>query len=146
MKFKATVLLGGKTATGIEVPDSVVAALGESKRPAVSVTIGKHTYRTTLGRMEGRFMIPLSAENRAAAGAAAGDAVTVTIVLDDAPRVVEVPADLAKALKAGAGARQAFDAMSFTHRKEWVRSINDAKTPETRQRRIAKAVEAARGA
>ena len=146
MKFKATVLLGGKTATGIEVPDSVVAALGESKRPAVSVTIGKHTYRTTLGRMDGRFMIPLSAENRAAAGVAAGDAVTVTIVLDDAPRVVEVPADLAKALNAGAGARQAFDAMSFTHRKEWVRSINDAKTPETRQRRIAKAVEAARGA
>ena len=141
MKFKATVLLGGKTATGIEVPESVVAKLGESKRPAVSVTIGKYTYRTTVGRMNGKFMIPLSAEHRTAAGVAAGDDVNVTIALDAAPREVEVPADLAKALKAHAGLRKTFDALAYSHRKEWVRSIEDAKTPETRARRIAKAID-----
>ena len=141
MKFKATVLLGGKTATGIEVPESVVAKLGESKRPAVSVTIGKYTYRTTVGRMNGKFMIPLSAEHRTAAGVAAGDEVNVTIALDTAPREVEVPADLAKALKAHAGLRKTFDALAYSHRKEWVRSIEDAKTPETRARRIAKAID-----
>ena len=144
MKFKATVLLGGKTATGIEVPESVVEKLGDSKRPAVRVTIGNHTYRTTVGRMSGKFMIPLSAENRTAAGVAAGDAVNVTIELDTAPREVEVPADFAKALKAHTGLRKTFDALAYTHRKEWVRSIEDAKTPETRARRITKAVDALR--
>lgn len=140
MKFRATVELGGKTATGIPVPDQIVEALGSGNRPAVSVTIGKHTYRTTVARMGGKFMMPLSAENRTAAGVAAGDQVNVTIELDTAPREVEVPADFAKALKA-ARARQTFDALAFTHRKEYVRSIEDAKTPETRQRRIDKAVD-----
>ena len=144
MKFKSKVMLGGKTATGIPVPDSVVEALGESKRPAVKVTIGKYTYRTTAARMNGQFMIPLSAENRDGAGVAAGDDVNVTIELDTAPREVEVPADFAKALKATAGVRKAFDALAYSHRKEWVRSIEDAKTPETRARRIAKAVDSLR--
>ena len=140
MKFRATVELGGKTATGITVPDKVVEALGAGNRPAVRATIGKHTYRTTIARMGGKFMMPLSAENRTAAGVAAGDLVNVTIELDTAPREVEVPADFAKALKA-AQVRKTFDALSFTHRKEHVRSIEDAKTAETRQRRIDKAVE-----
>src|ERR1700677_4985358 len=121
MKFRATVELGGKTATGIEVPDDVVAALGPGSRPPVTVTVGGHSYRTTAARMGGRFLIPLSAENRTAAGVAAGDEIDVNIEPDTAPRGVEVPADLAEALAKDEAAKTTFDALAFTHRKEWVR-------------------------
>jgi Bacteriocin-protection, YdeI or OmpD-Associated/Domain of unknown function (DUF1905) len=140
MKFRATVELGGKTATGLQVPDDVVSALASGKRPAVQVTIGGHTYRTTVASMGGRFLIPLSAENRAAAGVAAGDEVDVHIALDDAPREVHVPDDLADALAHNEQARQFFDALAFSHRKEWVRWIEEAKQAETRSTRINKAV------
>ena len=142
MRFRATVELGGKTATGIEVPEDVVAALGPGSRPAVTVTIGGHTYRTTVARMGGRFLIPLSAENRTAAGVAAGDQVEVDIALDSGPREVTVPGDLAAALEHDDTARATFDGLSYTHRKEWVRSIEEAKTDATRQRRIDKAIDA----
>lgn len=141
MKFRTEVELGGKTATGLPVPDEVVSRLGGGKRAAVSVTVGGHTYRTTLASMNGRFLAPLSAENRNAAGVGAGDAVEVDIVLDTAPREVAVPDDLAAALAGDAQAQAAFAALSFTHRKEWVRWIEDAKKAETRTTRIAKAVE-----
>ena len=136
MHFRATVDLNGKTATGIRVPPEIVDALGSGKRPAVSVTIGRHTYRTTLGTMGGEYLIPLSAENRKAAGVAAGDAVDVGIELDTAPRAVEVPADLAAELAADPAAKGAFDALPYSHRKEHVRALEDAKKPETRQRRL----------
>jgi hypothetical protein len=141
MKFRATVELGGKTATGIEVPEDVVAALGSGNRPPVTVTIGGHTYRTTVARMGGRFLIGLNAENRTAAGVAAGDEVDVGIELDAEPREVEVPADLAEALAHDDVARANFDGMSYTHRKEWVRWIEEAKKAETRATRLAKTVE-----
>src|SRR6478609_8714707 len=86
MRFESTVELGGKTATGIPVPDEVVAGLGESKRPPVTISLNGYTYQTTAVRMGGRFLVPLSAEHREAAGVAAGDAVTVDIALDAAPR------------------------------------------------------------
>jgi Bacteriocin-protection, YdeI or OmpD-Associated/Domain of unknown function (DUF1905) len=144
MRFRTTVLLGGKTATGIQVPDDVVAQLGPGQRPAVRVTIGPHSYRTTVARMGGMFLVPLSAENRSAAGVAAGDEVDVDIALDDAPRVVEVPADLAAAVAADPSAQGWFDGLSFTHRKEWVRWVDEAKKAETRQARIEKTVAALR--
>ncbi|MFI7589229.1 YdeI/OmpD-associated family protein [Spongisporangium articulatum] len=140
VEFNAVVELNGRTATGIEVPAGVLDALAGGRRPAVVVTIGSYSYRTTVGSMGGRSMIPVSAENRAAAGVSAGDAVSVTIEPDAAPRTVDVPADLAAAL-AAAGVRERFDALAFSHRKEHVRAIEDAKTDATRQRRIAKAVE-----
>jgi hypothetical protein len=140
MKFRSTVELGGKTATGIPVPDEVVESLGTSKRPAVTVMIKGHTYRSTVARMGGRFMLPLSAENRTSAGVAAGDSIDVDIDLDTEPRVVAVPDDFAAALDADGDARRAFDKMSYSHQLRWVLSIEDAKTPETRQRRITKAV------
>ena len=142
MEFRTVIELGGATATGFPVPDEVVESLGTSKRPPVVITIGPYAYRTTVARMGGRFMVPLAAEHRTAAGVAAGDEVTVGIELDTAPREVEVPSDLADALAAVAGAREAFDALAYTHRKEWVRSVEDAKKPETRITRIAKAVAA----
>ena len=141
MKFRATVELGGKTATGIEVPEDVVAALGSGSRPPVTVTIGGHIYRTTVARMGGRFLIPLSAENRTAAGVAAGDQVDVDIESDTGPREVEVPADLAEALAHDDVARAYFDRLSYTHRKEWVRWIEEAKKAETRATRLVKTVE-----
>ena len=144
MRFRATVELGGKTATGIEVPEDVVAALGSGNRPPVTVTVGGHSYRTTVARMGGRFLVPLSAENRTAAGVAAGDQVEVGIELDGGPREVAVPGDLAAALAQDDAARASFYQLSFTHRKEWVRWIEEAKKPETRATRLAKTVESLR--
>ena len=91
VRFTATIELGGKTATGFEVPAEVVARLGPSRRPAVRVTVGGHTYASTIAVMGGRSMLPLSAENRAAAGVSAGDQVEVGLVPDLAPRTVDVP-------------------------------------------------------
>lgn len=142
MRFRSTVELGGKTATGIRVPDDVIAALGTSKRPAVTITIDGHTYRTTAVRMGGQFYVPLSAANRTAAGVQAGDDVDVDLAPDSAPREVDLPADLAAAMDATA--RGHYDTLSFTHRKEWVRWVEEAKRPETRATRIEKTVAALR--
>jgi hypothetical protein len=122
----------------------VVAALGSGSRAPVTVTIGGHTYRTTVARMGGRFLIPLSAENRTGAGVAAGDQVDVDITLDSGPREVTVPGDLAAALAQDDTARGTFDGLSYTHRKEWVRWIEEAKKTETRATRLAKTVESLR--
>ncbi|HWK92957.1 MAG TPA: YdeI/OmpD-associated family protein [Luteimicrobium sp.] len=140
MKFRATLELNGRTATGIEVPPDVVEALGGGRRPAVTVTIGGHSYRSTIGTMGGRTLIPVSAENRVRSGIAAGDVVDVEIERDDAPRELEVPTDLASALDAEPGARAAFDALSFSGKRRYVDPVVQAKAPETRERRIAKAV------
>ncbi|ADP83607.1 YdeI/OmpD-associated family protein [Pseudofrankia inefficax] len=142
MRFRTTVELHGATATGIEVPPDVVAELNSGKRPKVTVTIGPHSYQTTVAPMGGRYLVPLSAENRRAAKVAAGDEVEVELVLDVAPRVVEVPDDLAAAIAAVPSAQATFEALAFTHRKEWVRWVVEAKKPETRQTRITKTVEA----
>jgi Bacteriocin-protection, YdeI or OmpD-Associated/Domain of unknown function (DUF1905) len=139
MRFRTVVELGGKTATGLPVPDEVVDGLGGGKKPAVVVTIGAHSYRSTVANRGGRYLLPLSAENRTAAGVAAGDEVDVRVELDTAPREVAVPEDLAAAL-AAADVRAAFDALNFTQRKEHARTVEEAKKPETRQRRIEKVV------
>jgi hypothetical protein len=141
MRFRAVLELHGKTATGFEVPADVVDALGSNRRPAVLVTVGPHTWRSSIAPRGGVYLLGVSAENRDLAGLSAGDEVDVDVVLDTAPREVEVPADFAQALNAIPGLRQAFDALAFTHRKEHVRAIEDAKTAETRSRRISKAVE-----
>ena len=142
IRFRGTVELNGKTATGIEVPAEVVERLGGGKRPAVVVTVGRHAYRTTVGVMGGRSMLPLSAENRTAAAVAAGDVVEVVLEPDTAPRTVEVPDDLASALAANPPAQATFDAATASQRKEWVRWVTEAKRAETRADRLTKAVEA----
>ena len=141
MKFTTTLLLAGKTATGIVVPPEVVEALESGKRPAVRVTIGKHTYRSTVAVMGGEFMVGVSAENRAAAGVAAGDEVEVDLELDTAPRELVVPADFQQALDANAAAAEFFAKLSYSNKSRHVISIEGAKTAETRERRIAKAIE-----
>jgi Bacteriocin-protection, YdeI or OmpD-Associated/Domain of unknown function (DUF1905) len=144
MRFRTTIELGGTTATGFVVPDEVMAGLGGGGRPAVTVTIGPHTYRTTVFSRAGRYLVPLSAENREAAGVAAGDVVDVDLEADTAPREVEVPADLTEALGHDPAARGFFESLSYSHRKEWVRWIEEAKRPETRQRRLESTVSALR--
>lgn len=139
MTFRALLMLNGKTATGIEVPEEVVLALGAGKRPAVRVSINGYAYRTTVAPMGGRFLVGVSAEHRLAAGLSAGDEVDVELQLDTEPRTVAVPGDLAAALDA-AGVRAAFERLAFTHRKEYVRSVEEARKPETRQRRIESTV------
>ena len=141
MKFHSNVELGGKTATGIQVPDDVVEALAAGKRPAVTVSVGTHRYRTTVAPMGGKFFVPLSAENRNAAGVAAGDDVEVEIDLDTEPRVMEAPDDLAKALSLDRRAQQFFDTLSYSRRRAYVDWITSAKKPETRERRVGQAVE-----
>ena len=131
----------GTTATGMQVPAEVVAALGAGKRPAVRVTINGYTYRSTVATMGGKLLLPVSAEVRAGAGVAAGDEVEVQVELDTAPREVTVPVDFAAALDAEPAARQAFDSLSYSNKRYHVLAIEGAKAAETRQRRIAKAVE-----
>ncbi len=141
MNFHATLELNGKTATGIRVPLEIVEALGSSKKPAVSVTINGYTYRSTVAVYGGQFMLPVSAEVRQAAGIAAGDEIEVSLALDTEPRTVTVPPDLAAALDGDAAARAAFDGLSYSNKRAIVMSIEGAKTDETRQRRLAKAIE-----
>lgn len=127
-------------ATGLKVPPETVAALGPRKTPPVKVSLGDYTYRTTIAVVSGAFMVPLSAAHREAAGLKAGDQVEVTLELDQEPRTVEVPADLLAALSEKAGAKEAFEALAFSRRKEFVRQVEEAKTAETRNRRISKII------
>ncbi len=140
MRFRTTVELGGKTATGLRVPPEIVAGLAKGKKPAVRVTIRGHTYRSTVAVMGGAFFIPLSAENRGSAGVVAGDEVDVDVEFDAEPREVSVPPDITAALGRDVDARRFFDGLSYSHKRRYVIGIEEAKTAETRQRRIDKAV------
>ena len=139
--FRTTILQTGKNTTGIEVPETVIAGLGASKRPLVRVTLNGYSYRSAVAVMGGKFMIGLSAEHRQAAGVAGGDQLDVTLELDLAPRAVEIPSDLASALDQ-AGVRAAFEQAAPSRRKEYLRQVAEAKAEDTRLRRIAKIVEA----
>jgi hypothetical protein len=141
MRFRTTIELGGKTATGFRVPEDVIAALGRGKKPPVRVTIGQHTYRSTVAVMSGAYFLPLSAENRNAAGVAAGDDIEVEVELDEAPREIEVPADLAAALAKDKKAKAFFEGLSYSNKRWHVLAVEGAKKPETRQRRIEKSIE-----
>jgi hypothetical protein len=141
MKFPATIELDGKTATGVRVPDEVVEALGGGHRPRVRVTLAGYSYQTSVARMRGEFKFPVSAAVREATGVAAADTVEVEIELDTAPRVLAVPDDLRDLLGREPAAKQAFEKLSYSNQKRHVLAIDGAKTPETRQRRLAKVVD-----
>ncbi|UZJ24797.1 YdeI/OmpD-associated family protein [Rhodococcus antarcticus] len=142
MEFRTVLLLARTTATGIEVPPDVVEALGSSRKPAVTVTLnGGHSYPSTVASMNGKFMVPVSAEHRAAAGIEAGQEVLVDLVVDTAPRVLVVPGDLAAALDAAPAARTAFDALSYSNRRRHTLAVEGAKAAGTRARRITKVVD-----
>jgi hypothetical protein len=141
MEFTAILQLDGKTATGIRVPDDVVAGLGGGKRIPVSVTINGARYASSVATMGGEPKVPVSAEIRAAAGVAAGDTITVQLERDDAPRTVEVPADLVAALQADSVASGRFAALSYSNQRRHVLSVTGARTDETRVRRIQRVLD-----
>ena len=145
MKFRTTILSAGKNITGIHVPDEVVESLGAGKRPPVRVTLNGYTYRNTIAVMGGRYMVGVSADVRAASGVKGGDTVDVEIVLDDQPRVLEVPADFAAALDAEPAAKAAFEKLSYSNKRRHVEPIQQAKAAETRARRIEKSVAELKG-
>ena len=136
MRFHSQILQGNKTATGIHIPDEVVAALGTSRKPAVRVTLNGYTYRSTVASMGGRFMVGVSAEVREKAGVAGGDELDIDIELDTEPRNVELPDDFAAALAAEPDAKAFFERLSYSHQRRHVMAIEAAKAAETRQRRI----------
>jgi hypothetical protein len=139
-KFKTRLLQAeGMNATGIVIPPKIIEVFGVGKKPKVTVTINGYTYRSTVAVMGAKFMLGVAAEHREQAKLKAGDEMEVTLELDTAPREVHVPNDLAAALKK-AGVRAAFDELAYSHRKEHVRAIEQAKAPETRRRRIEKTV------
>src|SRR4029450_6432764 len=138
MRFRTTILQSGNNATGIEVPDEVMEALGSGKRPAVTVTVNGYSYRSTVATVAGRSMVGVSAEHRAGAGVAGGDEVEVDLELDTAPREVAVPDELAAALDAEPAARATFEALSYSNKSWHTLQVTGAKTEETRQRRIAR--------
>jgi hypothetical protein len=138
--FTTTIESGGGNTTGIPVPPEAVAALGAQKTPKVRITLNGYTWRGSVQVWQGRSMIALSSEHRSAAGVQAGDQVELKMELDNEPREVETPEDLTAAMAAVPGARERFDSLSFSKRKEMVRQVESAKTVETRNKRIASVV------
>ena len=144
MRFRTTILQSGATATGIRIPPEVVESLGAGRRPPIRVTINGFTYRSTVAVMGGAYMVGVNADNRIGAGVKGGDEVDVDIELDTAPRELDVPAELTAALDAVPAARRTFDGLSYSNKSWHVLQVTGAKTDETRQRRIAKSIEALR--
>lgn len=140
MQFRAELMLNGKTATGFVVPAEVVEGLAAGKRPPVVVTLNGQSFRTSIAPMGGRYLLGVSAVNREATGATAGSSYDVGVEVDTEPRVVEVPDDLAKALATSPAAQTLYDTLSYSQQRRAVEPIEDAKTPETRARRIEKVV------
>jgi hypothetical protein len=141
IRFRAELQRRGPAAA-VVLDDAQVATVGEgAKRFPVVATVNGYTWRASVARMGGEFLLGLNREVREAAGVAAGDEVAVVVTLDDQPRDVEVPEDLADALASVPEAKARFDKLAFTHRKEYVRWVTEAKRDDTRRRRVAQAVE-----
>ena len=137
--FDTTVTATGSN-TGIVVPDNLIDDLGAGSRPAVVVNVNGYEYRNTVGVMGGKHMISISAAVRKETGLKGGDPIHVTLTLADTPREVDVPADFAAALSADPAAGAFFAALSNSLQRYHVDNVNGAKTDETRQRRIEKAI------
>ncbi len=140
MDFQTKVLQTGKNTTGIEIPPKVLEELGGGKHPKVRATLNGYAYRSSVGSMGGRFLLPVTAEVREKANVRGGDTVRLEIALDTEPRVVEIPSDFERALAKDPAARRSFEALSYSNKRRFVLPIEAAKTSETRQRRIEKAV------
>lgn len=140
MKFKTKIIQSGNN-TGINVPENVIESLNAGKKPPVKITLNKYTYRSSVAVMSGKYMVSLSAENRKNANVAGGDELEVNIELDTEPRTVELPPDFKKALDKNSTAKKNFESLSISKKKYLVLPVLDAKTDETRIRRIEKAVE-----
>lgn len=139
-KFQTTILTAGKTATGICIPNDIIEKLNAGKKPPVKVTLNGYTYFSTVAVMGGKYMVGVSADVRAAAGVKGGDKLTVEIELDTEVREVTLPPDFKKALDKDPKAKKFFESLSYSRQKNHVTIIEQAKTEETRLRRIEKSV------
>ena len=140
MKFQARVIPSGN-ATAVEIPPQVIESLGPEARSLIVITINGHSWRSRVALKHGKALAGISAANRAASGIAEGDLVEIDLERDTEPRVVDEPPDLAQALDADLQARAAFEQLAYGFKRKHVTHIEGAKSPETRQRRIAKLVE-----
>ncbi|GAA1110692.1 hypothetical protein GCM10009630_04700 [Kribbella jejuensis] len=140
MKFTAELFSSGKNTAGFEIPESVVESLGGGGHPKVAVTVNGFTFRTSIARMGGRYLLGVSAERRTEAGIAPGDVLELDVVLDTAPRELEVPEPLAAALAADPDAKAFWDTLSYSNRQWHALQITSAKTDTTRTRRIEKSI------
>ena len=141
VRFRTTLSLENRDATGIHVPHGALETLGGNRRPAVVATVNGYTYRgTVMGYDPADPLMPFSSEHRAASGLRAGDEIDVELELDARPREAEVPGDLAAALEADPVAKAFFDGLSYTNKRVHTLSVDGAKTPETRARRVKKAI------
>jgi hypothetical protein len=140
MRFRTTLLLHGKSATGFAIPPEVIESFGTSKKPPVKVTINGYTYRSTVAVMGGQFLCGVAAEHRGPAGVKAGDEVEIDLELDTEKREVQIAPDFAEALAADPIAKARFEKLSYSHKREHASAIEAAKAPETRARRIANAI------
>jgi len=145
LKLSTTLLTAGKTATGIKIPEEIIEKLGGGKKPLVKVTINNFTYRSAVAVMGGAYMVGVNAENREGAKVKGGDKIDVTIELDTEERTVEVPAELQKALNKNAAAKKLFETLSNSKKKALIIPVANAKTDETRNRNIEKAMSALTG-
>ena len=140
MKFTAELLSTGKNTAGFEVPEEIVDGLGGGGRPKVSVTVNGFTFRTSIARMGGRYLLGFSGERRTEAGVSPGEVLEVDVVLDTAARVVDVPPELAAALAAEPEAKAFWDTMSYSNQSWHALQVASAKTDATRDRRISKSI------
>ncbi len=139
-KFTTTLLQAGKTATGIHIPDKIIEQFNAGKKPPVAVTVNGYTYRSTVAVMGGNFMVGVSADVREKAGVRGGEKINVKLELDTRPREVLLPQDFKRALDKNAVAKKTFESLSYTKKKGYVLPVEQAKTQETRRRRIEKAI------
>jgi Bacteriocin-protection, YdeI or OmpD-Associated/Domain of unknown function (DUF1905) len=144
MKFR-TYVEPPEPMRGLEVPPEVVESLGQGKRPPVTITINGHSWKSRVAIMRGRYLLGLSNANRRAAGVEIGDEVEVEFEFDREPRIVVEPSDFTRALNADPIARAAYDRLPDGRKRQLVREIETAKKPETRFRRIEKALATLRG-
>ncbi|MCD2444290.1 YdeI/OmpD-associated family protein [Agromyces sp. SYSU K20354] len=145
VSYRTTLWATGGNNVGIVVPDDIVLGFGRGKRVPVVVTIdGGYTYRNSIASMGGRFLISFNAETRAATGRGAGDEIEVTLEVDDAPRTVDIPTELAAALDTDPSAAKAWSTLSYSKQRAHAQSVETAKTDDTRTRRVQKVIEALR--
>jgi len=139
MKFQARVIPSGN-ATAVEIPPQVMESIGPEARPLIVVTINGHSWRSRVALKHGKALVGINAANRAASGIAEGDLVEVNLESDTEPRVVDEPPDLAGALDADPEVRAAFDRLAYGLKRKHVTQIEESKSSETRQRRVARLV------
>ena len=136
-----TVVLGFGNHAAIEIPDAILAELGTNKRAPLKVTVNGYTYQSTAAGMNGQCLVVFPQKDRDAAKAKAGDEIEVTLELDTGVREVQMPLELTEALN-HAGLFEVFSALTYSKRKEFARQVSEAKTDETRDRRIEKVISA----